>query len=63
MVKAVLVFLAVILILGMIGKWRLPSLPRKRGTAVTSARKCPTCGVYAVRDAAKPCGRADCPLR
>lgn len=64
MIRAVLLFLVIIAILAMIGKWRLPNLPRRRsGTAIQAARKCPTCGAYNVGDPATPCERPDCPSR
>jgi hypothetical protein len=63
MVKAVLLFLIVIAVLGMFGKWRLPKqLPRgPRRPAVEAARKCPVCGAYGVGEARAPCTRPDCP--
>ncbi len=64
MIKAVLLFLVVMLLLGMFGKWRLPKIaPRKRGTAIEPARKCSLCGAYIVGSTPEPCARSDCPAR
>lgn len=63
-VRLVLLFLIVMLVLGMIGKWRLPRVSRRKtGTAIEPASKCPTCGTYRVGTAPPTCGREDCPTR
>lgn len=62
MVKAVVLFLLVMLVLGMIGKLRLPRLTRRKpGTAIEPARKCAVCGAFAI--GGTPCARSDCPTR
>ncbi len=63
-VRVVLIFLIVMIVLGMIGKWRLPSLPKRRkGTAIEAARKCSVCGAYAIGAHPAPCARETCPHR
>ena len=63
-IRVVLLFLIVIVVLGMIGKWRLPRLPRRKpGTAVEAARKCSVCGAYAIGAKPAPCARETCPHR
>jgi hypothetical protein len=60
MIQAVLLFLLLIAILGIGGKWlRLP--PKRRRPAVEAALRCPTCRAYVVGRTPKPCGREDCP--
>lgn len=62
--KAVMLFLVGVAVLGMFGKWRLPKRRREKpGTAIESARKCGTCGVYRLAVEPDPCARADCPQR
>jgi hypothetical protein len=64
MVKAALLFLVAMLVLGLFGRWKLPRGPRnKAGTAIEPARKCPDCGAYVVGSRPGPCARADCPMR
>jgi hypothetical protein len=64
MIRIVLVFLVVVLILGWIGKWRLPRVPQRRpGPAVQSARKCPDCDAYVLGSHPEPCARPDCRFR
>ena len=61
MLRAVLLFLIVVAVLGAVGKWRLPRPPR--GPAVEAARKCSVCGAYVVGPRPEPCARADCRFR
>ena len=61
-VQAVLLFLLLIVVLGVGGKWlRLPS--RRRQPPIQSATRCPICRSYAVGRPPEPCARADCPYR
>lgn len=66
-VKAVVLFLIAMLALGMFGKLRRPTLPRRRSrggdVAVRTARKCPVCDTYMIGSAEEGCGRPDCPSR
>lgn len=63
-IRIILIFLVVMLVLGMIGKWRLPRVPRRKpGTAIEPARKCVACGAYTVGKERAPCTRPDCPAR
>jgi hypothetical protein len=61
--KTVTLFLAFILLVGMVGKLMAPR--RKRGSepAIEAARKCPECGSYVIGSAPAPCDRAGCPYR
>jgi len=61
--KVVTLFLAFILVVGMIGKLVSPRQPRKPGPAIEAARKCPECGTYVIGAAPAPCDRASCPHR
>ena len=64
MLRAVVLFLLVTVILGVIGKWRLPGLPKRRpGPAVEVARKCPDCDAYVLGAKPAPCARPDCRFR
>ncbi len=64
MLRAVLLFLVVVLVLGMVGKLRLPKVPpRRRRPEVESARKCPDCDAYVIGAPPEPCARADCRYR
>lgn len=62
-VKAVTLFLAFILLVGMFGKLMGPRTPRKPGPAIEAARKCPECGAYVIGNDPAPCERGDCPQR
>jgi hypothetical protein len=60
MIQAVLLFLVVVMLLGVGGKWlRLP--PKRRGPAIEAATRCATCRSYVV--GRTPCDRPDCPQR
>ena len=64
--KTVVLFLVAMVVLGMFGKLRRPTL-RKRGSesrsvSVSTARKCPACGTYMIGKATD-CARPDCPSR
>jgi hypothetical protein len=63
MFKAVTLFLAFILLIGMLGKLIGPRTPRKPGPAIEAARKCPECATYVVGREPLPCKRPDCPYR
>ncbi len=64
--KAVVLFLVAMLVLGMFGKIRRPTLPKRgsasKGVAVQTARKCPSCGTYMIGKTSE-CARPDCPSR
>jgi hypothetical protein len=62
-IKAVMLFLIGMLVLGMFGKLRFPGLPRGKSkrTKIESARKCTRCDAYVI--GSDPCERPDCPLR
>jgi hypothetical protein len=57
--KIVFIFLAVIAVLGMFGKWRMPGKDAlnamKRKTL--DARKCPKCGRYSIGKGPCDCGK------
>lgn len=57
--KAAIVLFALMLLAGMISKRFGPRVDRPKGPEIEAARKCPTCGAYALAGAL--CGRADCP--
>ncbi len=58
MLKAVLVFLVAMALLGLVGKGR-PKMPRAgRDPKIQAARKCPSCGAYVIGDAPCICGRS-----
>lgn len=62
MIQAVLLFLVVIVLLGMLGKWRKPRVPPpSQDPAIKSALRCKTCGDYVVHERPAACGRPDCP--
>jgi hypothetical protein len=62
--RVVLLLIAVAIVLAMIGKLRLPRLPRRpAGKAIEPARKCPDCGAYVVGSRPEPCARPDCRFR
>jgi hypothetical protein len=62
MIQIVLLFLVVVMLLGVGGKWlRLP--PRKRRPEVEAASRCLVCKTYVVGKTPAPCARADCPYR
>jgi hypothetical protein len=61
-VKAALIFLAAMLVLGVFGRWSRLRRPRDSGR-VQSAQKCPDCGAYLLGASPEPCARADCPSR
>lgn len=55
-IKAVSIFLIVILVLGMFGRLRLPN-PLKR-KEIKQAEKCKSCGAFLVGDNTCPCGKS-----
>ena len=57
--RVVLLLLAVVLLLAILGKLRLPK--RTERPAVQAARKCPDCGAYVV--AGQPCTTPGCRSR
>jgi hypothetical protein len=60
MIQAVLLFLLLIAVLGIGGKWlRLP--PKRHPPKVEAAARCPACRAYVVGAAPQACARADCP--
>jgi hypothetical protein len=62
MIQAVLLFLLLIAILGIGGKWlRLP--PKRRHPPVEAAARCPICRTYVIGRTPEPCDRGDCPYR
>jgi hypothetical protein len=61
MIQAVLLFLLLIVILGIGGKWlRLPQ-KRRGGPALEQARRCPVCRSFVIGRMPARCDRADCP--
>jgi hypothetical protein len=57
--KLAIIALALLLVAGMIGRSLAPRVGRpKPGRAVEAARKCSSCGAYALAR----CDRSDCPL-
>lgn len=57
MIKVVLLFLLVIGLLGMTGRFTKSKPPeKKRGPEIESARKCPKCGTYLVGSTPCVCG-------
>lgn len=54
--RILLIGLAVVLLLAMVGKLRLPKAPGRR--AVEAARKCPGCGAWVVGEG--PCTTPGC---
>jgi hypothetical protein len=64
MIRVVLLFLIVVLVLGMIGKLRLPQTGRRGPRpAVEATRKCPDCDAYVLGQHPAPCERPDCRYR
>jgi len=64
MVKAALLFLVAMLVLGMFGRWSRGRTPRDTPKdRIEPARKCPDCGAYVLGARPEPCARADCPMR
>jgi hypothetical protein len=63
MIQAVLLFLVLIMLLGVGGKWLRRPPPRDRGPAIEAARRCPECRAYVVGATPRPCARDDCPYR
>jgi hypothetical protein len=67
MIQAVLLFLVLIVLLGIGGKWlRLPprtGVRRGERPAVEAATRCTVCAAYVVGKTPAPCGRDDCPYR
>ncbi len=56
-IKIVLLFLVLIGLLGMTGRFRSISKPKKKdGPVIKSAVKCPKCGTYLVGDSPCNCG-------
>jgi hypothetical protein len=60
MVKAALLFLLAMLVLGLFGRWSRKTPPRDK---VELARKCPDCGAYVLGTTPEPCARPGCPIR
>lgn len=64
--KTVVLFLVAMVVLGMFGKLRRPTLPKRgsasKSVAVQTARKCPSCGTYMIGKASE-CARPDCTSR
>lgn len=61
MIRFVLLFLVLMAIIGLFGKWTRGGgarglQGRKRDRAIESARKCPECGTYLVGDVPCDCG-------
>ena len=51
MVKVVTLFLIALMVLGMLGRLKMPKLGRRKGRGkVAEARKCPDCGSYILSD-------------
>ncbi len=64
MIQTVLLFLVLVAILGVGGKWlRLPPKRRRSDPALHSAARCPTCRIFVIGKRPKPCSRTDCPYR
>jgi hypothetical protein len=62
MIYAVLLFLLLIALLGIGGKWlRLP--PKRSTRRVDAAGKCSVCRAYTIGRPPAPCSRPDCPYR
>lgn len=60
MSKAVLIFLIFIILLGIFGKLRLPSLPKlKRKSSLDKPTKCKSCGSYIFKDIECSCKSKD----
>ncbi len=58
MSKVVIFFLIFILVMGMIGKLRLPKLPSIRGRKkVQASKKCPKCGRHNLTGKDCDCGK------
>ncbi len=55
-IKAVLLFLVVIGLLGMTGRFTRSKPQDRRGPEIQSARKCPKCGTYLVGSSPCVCG-------
>ena len=58
--KIVLLFLAVMAVLGLFGKWRMPGKPqldRLRKAARLDASKCADCGSYRIGKGPCNCGK------
>jgi hypothetical protein len=61
MIQIVLIFLLVVMLLGVGGKWLRP--PRRSGPPIEAATRCPTCRTYVVGKAPAACARSDCPYQ
>lgn len=57
--KAAMLLLALLLIVGMLGKWRSPRVDKSGNRPIEAARKCAVCDAYVLGSA--PCERTDCP--
>jgi ribosomal protein L32 len=56
MLKAVLVFLVAMAMLGLLGKGRRRMPRAGRDAKIEAARKCPSCGAYIIGEAPCICG-------
>ena len=64
MLRVVLVFLVVLAVLGMVGKWIRPALGRRPPPPpVEQAHKCPDCDAYVLGPEPAPCERPECRYR
>jgi hypothetical protein len=57
LIKVVSLFLVVMVVLALFGRWRTGGAKRARGERVLPSRRCPSCAGYAVGPAACPCGQ------
>ena len=63
-VRAALLLLVALLVLGVINKWRRAQLSRREPPPrVQAARKCPACDAYVLGNDPEPCARPDCHFR
>ncbi len=59
--KIAMLLLAALIVSGIIGRARAQRVDRTKSSKIEAARKCETCGAYALAGA--PCERGDCPRR
>lgn len=57
--KAAMLILALLLIVGIVGKWRRPRVDGARRPPIEAAQKCAVCDAYVIASAS--CDRPDCP--
>jgi hypothetical protein len=57
LIKAVILFLAAMVLLGMVGNWLYPGAIKRGVAKRLQPAKCPQCGRYRIGRAACECGR------